>query len=106
MVRALEATMQAVPRHEWIEFLDALHVDGEVDLVSSHLEHPDGVPWTIRSADFDPFEHVIEMILDNHEISIRLLIDNPRKVEFEGDEQSPSRLLIGSDDGVVEVTGR
>jgi hypothetical protein len=89
-----------------MEFLDALDVDGEVDLVSSHLDHPAGLPWKIRSADFDPFDHVIEIVLDNHEVSVRLLIDNPRMVKFEGDEHSPSRLLIGSDDGVVEMSGR
>jgi hypothetical protein len=98
--------MRAVPRREWMEFLDGLDVGGEVNLVSSHLDHPTGVRWMIQKADFEPFERVIEIVLDNHEARVRLLIDNPRTVRFEGDEQSPSRLLIGSDAGVVEVTTR
>jgi hypothetical protein len=102
--------MQAVPRHDWIEFLDALEIEGEVTLASFLFARPDDVPrrvgnqWTVRLADFDPFDHVIEVILDNHEVSVRLLIDDPKTVTYEGETHSPTRLLIGSNEGVVEVS--
>lgn len=98
--------MQAVPRRDWIEFLDALEIDGEVDLVSAHLPQPADGGWMVRAADFDPFDHVIEIILDNQEVTVRLLIDDPRVVSFEGDARSPSKIEIESSDGVVAVAAR
>ncbi len=98
--------MQPVPRHDWIEFLDALDIDGDVRVSHSELKPPTDEGWRLCSADFDPFDHLIEIVLGNHDASVRVLLEDPRSVAFEGSERAPRRVRIRTADGTFEVTAR
>lgn len=103
---ATEAVVQSVPRHQWIEFLDDLHIDGEVKVSHGELRDPTSEGWKIRSADFDPFEHLIEIVLENHHVSVRVLLEDPRSLSFEGSERAPRRLRIRTAEGSFEMAAR
>ncbi len=98
--------MQPVPRHDWIEFLDALDIDGDVRVSHNELKPPTGEGWKLRSADFDPFDQLIEIVLGNHQVSVRVLLEDPRSIAFDGTERAPRCVRIRTADGAFEMTAR
>ena len=98
--------MQSVPRRQWIEFLEDLEIDGEVRVSSRELEPSTEEGWTVRSAGFDPFDHLIEVVLDNHEVTVRVLLEDPQAIAFDGPSRAPQWLHITTPEGDFEMNAR
>jgi hypothetical protein len=100
----MEATMRRIPRDEWIEWLDGLVISGEVWVVSDDQPRSDTAGWTFRSADFDPFDDVVEIILDDDRGRVRILLESPSEILAVGNDTNPDHLTFIAPDGPLVIT--
>lgn len=96
--------MRRIPRSEWIEWLDGLQITGKVAVVSDdHAEPRDG-GWVFRSADYDPFDDVVEIVLDDDRGRLRVLVESPSEILAVGTDGNPDHITILAPDGPFVIT--
>jgi hypothetical protein len=96
--------MRRIPRTQWIEWLDGLHISGKVAVVSDdHAEPTDGA-WSFRSADYDPFDDVVEIVLDDDRGRLRVLVESPSEILAVGTDCNPDHVTIIAPDGPFVIT--
>jgi hypothetical protein len=99
-----EATMRRIPRCDWIEWLDALAPSTKVAIVSDEDHRPANGGWTFRSADYDPFDDVLEVVLDDERGHLRVLLESPSEILSVGPDCDPEHITILSADGPLVIT--
>ncbi len=99
-----EATMRRIPRSEWIEWLDALTLSSKVAVVSDEDHQPANGGWNLRSADYDPFDDVVEIVLDDERGRLRVLLESPSEILAVGPDGDPEHITILSADGPLVIT--
>ena len=102
--KTMEATMRRIPRSEWIEWLDGLHISGPVAIVSDDRAGPGNGGWIFRSADYDPFEDVLEIVLDDDQGRLRVLLESPSEILAVGTDANPEHVTIIAPDGPLVIT--
>jgi hypothetical protein len=93
--------MNRVGRRDWIEWLDALKPSTAVDLPTARGADR---RWRFKRADYDPFEDVVEIVLEDDVGSLRVLLDAPHAIEYAGPARSPDRIVITTDEGPFELS--
>lgn len=93
--------MRRIPRHEWMEWLDGLDMSEAVVIVSHDGIGGDDRDWRLCSADFDPFENVIEIVLADSERRVRMLVEAPTEILAAGPDRDPSHIKILASDGAL-----
>jgi hypothetical protein len=99
-----EATMRRIPRSEWIEWLDSLAITSKVAVVADEDHRPANGGWTFRSADYDPFDDVVEIVLDDERGHLRVLLESPSEILAVGPDCDPEHITILSADGPLVIT--
>ena len=99
-----EDTMRRIPRCDWIEWLDALVLSTKVAIVSDEDHRPTEGGWTFRSADYDPFDDVLEIVLDDERGRLRVLLESPSEILSVGPDCDPEHITILSADGPLVIT--
>jgi hypothetical protein len=99
-----EATMRRIPRSQWIEWLDSLAPSTKVAVVSDEDHRPANGGWTFRSADYDPFDDVVEIVLDDERGRLRVLLESPSEILAVGPDGDPEHITILSADGPLVIT--
>jgi hypothetical protein len=83
---------------EWLEdleFADPVEISGDARLAVTS--------WHLRSADFDPFEDLIELVLDDGSGLLRVILEGPLEILVDGDERHPDAIQIRTSEGVFEM---
>ncbi|MGF1666723.1 MAG: hypothetical protein ACFCVC_10680 [Acidimicrobiia bacterium] len=95
--------MRRIPRSEWIEWLDSLALSSKVAVVSDEDHRPANGGWTFRSADYDPFDDVVEIVLDDERGRLRVLLESPSEILAVGADSDPEHITILSADGPLVI---
>lgn len=96
--------MRRIPRCDWIEWLDALSPRTKVAIVSDEDHRLATGGWTFRSADYDPFDDVVEIVLDDDGGRLRVLVESPTEILAIGTDCNPDHITILARDGRLEIT--
>lgn len=75
--------MRRLHRSEWIDRLQGLATGAPVE--ARHPSVPMGARWRLRSAEFAPFEGVVEVVLVGDGGVVQVLIDQPLEIWADDD---------------------
>lgn len=94
--------MRRLLRTEWIEWLESLSMEGAVE-----LEGVPGAkrgPFLLRECDYSPFDDVVELVLDGDAVHpLRVLIDDPRAISYDGASGEIRKIVIETATGRVTL---
>jgi hypothetical protein len=99
-----EAIMRRIPRSQWIEWLDELAIDGKVAVVSDDKCRPTHQGWVFLSAGYDPFDDLVEVMLQDERGPLRLLLESPSEILAVGTDADPEHITILAADGPLVIT--
>lgn len=95
--------MRRLSRSEWIERLQGLSPGASVEV--RHPALSGDATWRLRSAEFAPFEDVVEVVLSGEGGVVRVLIDQPLEIWADDGDGGVRSLEIRSNDASVVVAG-
>lgn len=93
--------MRRLNRSEWVERLQGLSMGAVVEVHHPALTATSG--WRLSSAEFAPFEDVIEVVLTGDGGLVRVLIDQPLEIWADDADGGVGSLEIRSKDASVVV---